>query len=86
MVLCGGFLLWSALSAVSYTHLDVYKRQEYNQEEINKALQAGTNEERKQIVKSQDFSGHGTAVAGVAAGGGSVGFPQYRGVDVYKRQ
>ena len=53
---------------------------EYNQEEINKALQAGTNEERKQIVKSQDFSGHGTAVAGVAAGGGSVGFPQYRGV------
>mgnify|MGYP000482516978 CR=1 FL=1 len=44
---------------------------EYNQEDINKALQAGTNEERKQIVKSQDFSGHGTAVAGVAAGSGS---------------
>ena len=53
---------------------------EYNQEEINKALQAGTNEERKQIVKSQDFSGHGTAVAGVAAGSGSKGFGQYRGV------
>ena len=53
---------------------------EYNQEEINKALQVGTNEERKQIVKSQDFSGHGTAVAGVAAGSGSKGFGQYRGV------
>ena len=53
---------------------------EYNQEEINKALQVGTNEERKQIVKSQDFSGHGTAVAGVAAGSGSNGFGQYRGV------
>ena len=53
---------------------------EYNQEDINKALQAGTSEERKQIVKSQDFSGHGTAVAGVAAGSGSKDFGQYRGV------
>lgn len=53
---------------------------EYTREDINKALQARTIEERRQLVKSQDFSGHGTAVAGVAAGSGSEDFPQYRGV------
>jgi len=32
-----------------------------------------------QIVASRDTSGHGTAVAGVAAGSGSKGFTQYTG-------
>lgn len=53
---------------------------EYNAEEINRALMDTSPESGRQILLSRDLSGHGTAVAGVAAGGGSVGFPQYRGV------
>lgn len=53
---------------------------EYNAEEINRALMDTSQESGRQILLSRDLSGHGTAVAGVAAGGGSVGFPQYRGV------
>ena len=41
---------------------------EYTQEQINEALAAQTRQERLQIVPSQDFSGHGTSVAGIAAG------------------
>lgn len=43
---------------------------EYTEEEINRALQARTPEERRAIVPSVDLSGHGTAVAGIAAGSG----------------
>lgn len=43
---------------------------EYTREEINLALTAGNVQERRQIVPSQDVSGHGTAVAGIAAGSG----------------
>lgn len=53
---------------------------EYNAEEINRALMDTSPESGRQILLSRDLSGHGTAVAGVAAGSGSVGFPQYRGV------
>lgn len=42
---------------------------EYTQEQINQALQAPTREERMAIVPSTDPTGHGTAVAGIAAGG-----------------
>lgn len=42
---------------------------EYTKEQINEALAAGSREEREQIVPSRDVSGHGTAVAGIAAGG-----------------
>lgn len=53
---------------------------EYSREQINEALKAATPAERMQIVASRDTSGHGTAVAGVAAGSGSKGYPQYTGV------
>ena len=51
---------------------------EYSEEEINEAIQAG--EGRFSIVDSRDLSGHGTAVAGIAAGNGSASQGRYSGV------
>lgn len=48
---------------------------EYTQEEINQALSLPTRQEQLAKVPSRDVSGHGTAVAGVAAGSG-----RYQGV------
>ncbi len=42
----------------------------FSPEEINEAIRAGSREAARQIVPSADVSGHGTAVAGIAAGGG----------------
>lgn len=49
---------------------------EYTREQINEAINAETEQERRVIVDSADTSGHGTAVAGIVAGGSSL----YQGV------
>ncbi|MCD7907349.1 MAG: S8 family serine peptidase [Clostridium sp.] len=52
----------------------------YTEEEINEALAAGSRAEAMDIVNSVDISGHGTAVAGIAAGNGRESGGRYRGV------
>lgn len=53
---------------------------EYTEEEINRALAAGSQEAGLAIVPEQDFSGHGTEVLGIAAGNGRASGGRYRGV------
>jgi subtilisin family serine protease len=45
---------------------------EFDREQINAALEAEGSQDRFALVPSRDSGGHGTAVAGIAAGGGGV--------------
>ena len=47
---------------------------EFDREQIDRALQAPNPTERFELVPSIDVSGHGTAVAGIAAGSGVNGY------------
>lgn len=52
---------------------------EYSEERINQAIRAKNIEERKNLVPEEDFSGHGTAVTAIAAGGGGPDGFRYAG-------
>ena len=53
---------------------------EFDRLEINEALATGSRQLAEQLVPSVDTSGHGTAVAGIAAGGGGTGGAAYEGI------
>ncbi|MBO5371170.1 MAG: S8 family serine peptidase [Lachnospiraceae bacterium] len=52
----------------------------FTREQLNLALQENNSALRQKIVPSRDISGHGTHVAGIAAGNGRASMGRYRGV------
>lgn len=53
---------------------------EYDREEIDQALRATDAAQRRRLVPSVDGNGHGTAVAGIAAGSPPSAFSPYTGI------
>lgn len=70
------------LSPVGEQHAPAgYRRGvEFTEQQIHAALQAGSREDGLRLVPVTDDSGHGTAVAGIAAGNGRASGGRYRGV------
>lgn len=60
--------LWDQMSTQGKPPAGYELGTEYTSRVINEAILAPTVEERRAIVGSEDISGHGTAVAGIAAG------------------
>lgn len=53
---------------------------EFDAVQINEALATGNRAQAQQLIPSIDVSGHGTAVAGIAAGNGGSGGTAYAGM------